>query len=155
MKKLKIIILCAMISFISYNLSPNTIICKDIPQQKVQTKVLAYNVGLRKANGRFRKFTTPEAGYNALVNDIEIKQSGRSHVMDSTVTLEEFIQLYVPSFENNTSKYINILRDSLQVPKHTPLTMIDKFSLAKYILMMENKKIFDLLFGEVKSQEEL
>lgn len=155
MKKLKTIILCIAILFVTYNLSPNTMICKAIPMVEEVQKPLIYNVGLRKANGAFRKFKTPEAGYNALVNDIEIKQSGRSKVIDSTATLEEFIKIYVPSFENHTMKYLRILVDSLQVPKCTPIIEINKHSLAKYILMLENKKVFNLLFGEAKLQEEL
>lgn len=155
MKKLKAIVLCVLILIISHNLNSSVIANKFIPQRHIVERALLYNVGLRHANGTFRKFKTPEAGYNALVNDIEIKQSGRSKVIDSTATLEEFIKIYVPSYENNTIKYLHILMDSLQVPKHTPIIEINKHSLAKYILMLENKKIFNILFGKAKLQEEL
>lgn len=137
--------------FISYNLSPNVTIASSIHTKKDDLK-LSYNVGLRKANGAFRKFTTPQAGYDALVNDIEIKQSGRSKVIDQSATLEEFISLYVPRIENNTVKYLHTIMDSLQVQKHTPIVEINKHSLAKFILMLENKKVFNLLF-KTKTEE--
>jgi len=146
MKKLKTIILCIAILFVTYNLSPNTMICKTIPIQEEGQKPDSYNVGLRKANGAFRKFKTPQAGYNALVHDIELKQTGKSRVIDSTSTIEEFILVYVPRHENNTIKYLHTIIDSLQIPKHTPIQEINKHSLAKYILMLENKKVFNLLF---------
>jgi len=146
MKKLKTIILCIAILLVTYNLSPNTMICKAIPAQEEGQKPEAYNVGLRKANGAFRKFKTPQAGYDALVNDIEIKQSGRSRVIDSDATLEKLIAIYTPSIENNTKKYLRVLTDSLNISKHTPIQEINKHSLAKFILMLENKKVFNLLF---------
>ena len=152
MKRLKTIILCIAILFVTYNLSPNTMICKAIPNMEEGQRPITYNVGLRKANGAFRKFKTPQAGYDALVHDIELKQNGKSRVMDSTATIEKFISIYAPRSENNTLKYLHTIIDSLQVPKHTPIQEVNKHSLAKFILMLENKKVFNLLF-KTKTEE--
>jgi len=147
MMKLKIACLSVILFFFSYNLSSNANVIKTIhPTTLVVSTKKTYNVGLRNTDGSFRKFKSPQAGYNALVRDIEIKQSGNSSVIDSSSTIKELVEIYAPKFENNTKKYLSVLVDSLNIFNHTKINTINKHLLAKFILMQENRKIYNLLF---------
>jgi hypothetical protein len=151
--KLKIACLSLFLFIFSYNLGSNTktnmlglIQNKTIIATTTKSSGKTINIGLRRPDGSFRKFKDPQSAFNALKRDIEIKQSGNSQVVDSNSTLKEFINIYVPQVENNTKKYLNILADSLNVHTHIEINKINPFLLAKFILMLENRKIYNVLF---------
>jgi len=117
-----------------------------VEKKKIYT--VGYNVGLRKKNGRFRIFKTVQDGFNALVNDIEKKQSGRSTVLDSTSTIEEFVYIYAPQKENDTEMYLKKVLSFLGVDKDQPINEIDSHSMAKIILKLESGRAYKKLFPE-------
>ena len=87
---------------------------------------------LRPINGKgYRRFNTLEDGYDALLNDLTIKQSGRSRYLSDTATIAEFTRVYAPCTQNNTNIYIKHLCDELQVTANTRLTEVDVRALAK------------------------
>lgn len=54
------------------------------------------------STGQFRVFNSPQEGYAALMNDLEIKKSGRSHTgLKPESTLVDFAKAYAPSSDNN------------------------------------------------------
>jgi len=79
----------------------------------------------------FAKFETPEAGYDALLKQIET-DAGRG------LTIREFISKYAPPTENDTETYIKQLVDSLGVPEDTLVSDIYPNDLADFIITKES-----------------
>jgi len=55
------------------------------------------------ATGNFRVFDTPEAGHQALVDDIKLKQSGQSSHIKPGASIEDFANVWAPPSDNNDS----------------------------------------------------
>lgn len=79
----------------------------------------------------FAKFETPEDGYVALQNQIELDK-GRGH------TVESFINKYAPPVENNTSAYTKSVAEKAGVSPKTPLKEVSTNLLAKEIARIES-----------------
>lgn len=98
--------------------------------------------------GSFRKFNSLTDGYKALLHDIECKQTGRSRYTDSTTTLNEFVHIYAPPFENNTIKYVRLVCNDLNIDKFTPISDISKVDLARAIIKIEDPVLYKQMFIE-------
>ena len=92
-------------------------------------------------------FRTNQEGFNALIHDIELKQSGRSKVLDSTSTIEEFVRVYTPKIENDTENYLRSVIEYLGIERDKPINEIDSHMMAKIILKLENVRTYKRLFG--------
>src|ERR1043166_3966581 len=84
------------------------------------------------ATGKFRQFTTPEEGYNALVADIEAKQTGKSSTgLKPESTLQQFFNVYAPSTDaNDPTHYAATVAARSGVDADTPIRKIDSKKLA-------------------------
>ena len=94
--------------------------------------------------GKFRTFKTPEEGYQALLDDIEIKQSGRSKTgIKADSSLADYIKVYAPESDNNdTETYIKNMVEFTGFPADTPISKIPKDVLGRAIVRQEsNTKI--------------
>jgi len=87
--------------------------------------------GATQGSGGFAKFSTPEAGMNALKNQIAI-DTKNGH------TLKSFINKYAPSSENNTSEYLSQAMKALGVSANMKLSNIDATKLLKFMAMKES-----------------
>lgn len=73
-------------------------------------------------NGGFAKFSTPDDGYIALMNDLHGKLTGATSTgLTPTSTLSEFASKYAPSSENDTDGYVLKLANQLKVSPDTKL----------------------------------
>lgn len=75
------------------------------------------------STGQFRTFQTPQEGYAALLNDLQIKQSGRSQTgLKPESTLADFARTYAPSSDkNNPAQYTANLANIMKVRPDTKL----------------------------------
>jgi hypothetical protein len=81
------------------------------------------------------KFETPEFGQAALENQVKLDQS-------RGFTVEQFVNKYAPSSENNTGLYIEQLTKALGVTATTSLDSIDTKSIAKFLAQKESNTVF-------------
>lgn len=91
--------------------------------------------GASQGAGGFAQFSSPQAGFQALVNQISLDTS-RGH------TLGSFIQKYAPSSENNTGQYISQVSSWLGIPPQTPLSQINPVALGKAMARKESSSTF-------------
>lgn len=77
--------------------------------------------------GTFRKFNSPQEGYAALLNDLEIKKSGKSRTgLAPTSTLADFSNVYAPaSDKNNPAQYTANLANHMKVRPDVQLKDLD------------------------------
>lgn len=123
----------------SFNQVGNTTASVSIPK----TSNLAYvnnnpgnlrfagQTGATQGQGGFAKFSSPQAGLQALQKQIQLDAT-RGH------TLASFINKYAPPTENNTSQYITQAIANLGVAKDTPISKIPVDKLAKFITLKES-----------------
>jgi hypothetical protein len=79
---------------------------------------------IRTASGQFAVYTTPQAGWQALENDIQAKISGNnSHGLGPNSTLQDFFNVYAPTGDgnNNPSSYAQAVAKQLGVTPTTKL----------------------------------
>jgi len=81
----------------------------------------------------FATFDTPDAGWQALYNQIDLDKT-------RDFTLEEFTNKYAPPSENDTTAYIKSLQKQLKVNKSTKITDINTKQLANAIAKQEGWK---------------
>lgn len=98
--------------------------------------------------GEFREFETLKEGYLALIKDIEIKQTGRSHFVDADTPLWDYIHVYAPTFENNSARYARLVANGLNVSLNTPINQINKHDLAKWIIKAEDRSLYKLMYND-------
>jgi hypothetical protein len=91
----------------------------------------ANQAGAKQGQGGFASFPTPQAGYQALVDQIALDTS-RGH------TLSSFINKFAPSSENNTRQYVQQIAATLGINPNTPLNKIDKNKLARAMALKES-----------------
>lgn len=91
--------------------------------------------GATQGQGGFAKFSSPQAGFNALVNQIGLDASRGA-------TLTSFIGKYAPSSENNTAQYIQQVSSWLGIDPNTPLSRIDRNTLAQAMARKESSSYF-------------
>lgn len=91
--------------------------------------------GAAPGSGGFARFSTPEAGIQALKNQIQLDAS-RGH------TLQSFLSKYAPPTENDTNLYISQVEQMTGKPRGTPIKNIDLNVLARAIAKKESSSTF-------------
>ena len=95
--------------------------------------------GASQGEGGFAKFESPQAGYQALVNDLTAKQSGKSRTgLTGNSTLKELMNVYAPPVENDTGAYVNELAKRLGISINKKIKDIDIMKLAMEIASIES-----------------
>lgn len=88
--------------------------------------------------GGFVKFSSPEEGYQALVNDLKIKQSGRSAHIKPGASLEELGNVWAPPSDNNVpGDWAKNVSRTLGLNTAHPFDRIPADQLAKAIQVAE------------------
>lgn len=82
-------------------------------------------------NGRFAKFDSANAGYMALVHQIQKDQ-------DAGMPLGAFIAKFAPAFENNTAQYIAQAAAAMGADPGIPLKHLPVGELAKFMMKKES-----------------
>jgi hypothetical protein len=97
--------------------------------------------------GKFRVFESIEAGYLALLRDLNLKISGKSVWTDFSTTINDFINIYAPGSENDVKAY------SRKFCKETGLHATDLLNrqsaelLARGIIKLENGDLYHQLYS--------
>lgn len=113
---------------------------QDIGNQKNQLAYKNNNPGNLRFAGQdgatlgasgFAKFETPEAGYQALLSQIQLDQT-------RNLTVAQFINKYAPPSENDTPKYIKDFTTSLGVPDTTNIKDLSTEDMADFIMQKES-----------------
>jgi hypothetical protein len=94
----------------------------------------AHQVGAAPGVGGFARFESPEAGYQALIDQIRL-DAGRGY------TLAQYITKYAPPSENDTALYIEQASHSLGIDPNTPLANVDLSRLAAFQARKESGTI--------------
>jgi alkylhydroperoxidase/carboxymuconolactone decarboxylase family protein YurZ len=106
--------------------------------------------GATQGQGGFAAFSTPEAGYQALISDIGYKMSGQStnpipdgphagQTLGPNATLEDMIRVYAPTADgNNPVSYAQTVATQLGVSPQTPLSKLQASDLAPLIAQHES-----------------
>lgn len=84
-----------------------------------------------KIVGYWAKFNTPEEGFRALIDQVQLDQS-------RGLTLEQFVNKYAPPTENNTNLYVQQMSSWLGVPPNMPIRDIDATQLAEAVAKKES-----------------
>lgn len=95
--------------------------------------------------GGFAKFDSPEAGYQALLNQIKLDQ-GRG------LTVADFVSKYAPPGENDTQTYIKQFTDSLGVPATTNIKDLSTQDMANFIMKKESGSTVQQTESDTESQ---
>jgi hypothetical protein len=90
--------------------------------------------GAMPGAGGFAQFSTPVAGYQALVDQVQLDAS-------RGVTLGQYITKYAPPSENDTALYIQQASQALGVDANTPLALIDPNRIAAFQVQKESGAI--------------
>jgi hypothetical protein len=96
--------------------------------------------GATSDNSGFAKFSSPQAGFQALVDDLNAKKDPYGR-LNSNSTLADLINVYAPPSENATSTYIKQIASWLGVSPETKIGKIDTIKLAKAIAKKESSTI--------------
>lgn len=105
------------------------------------------NLGIKNKNagnlkdpstGNFRVFSTPEAGHQALIDDIKIKQSGKSKHIKPGASLMTLANVWAPASDNNIPQnWANNVAKTIGVDTNTPFDKIPAEKLAQGIRVAE------------------
>lgn len=95
----------------------------------------AGQAGATMGEGGFARFSSPEAGYQAIKNQIELDKS-------RNMSLDAFITKYAPPTENDTASYIMDAHRALGLPLSSmSLARVDTNKLARFIAQKESSTI--------------
>lgn len=97
--------------------------------------------------GEFRVFNTLEAGYAALLHDLNLKITGRSVWTDSTTTINDFINIYAPGSENDVNTYIQIFCSETGLQATDLLNTQHTELIARGIIKVENADLYYQLYS--------
>lgn len=94
------------------------------------------------ASSGFRSFATPEEGRNALLNQLNLYQTGKTKTgVKPTSTLYEAMATYAPASDKNDPKgYADFVAKKLGVSPDTPIKDLDPKGWADAITIMEGNK---------------
>lgn len=99
---------------------------------------------IRGENGQFRSFPTPQAGRQALVNQLNLYRSGKTRRnLNAHSTLYDAMSVYAPTSDNNNPKhYAEFIAKKLGIDPNTEIKDVDVNKWADAITAMEgNTKI--------------
>lgn len=112
------------------------------------------NPGNLRVGGSWRKFNSPQEGFQALVDDITAKQTGRTSTgLGPHSTLSDFFGVYAPPSENDTKKYAQTVAEQLGVTVDTPIGGLNKIDLAKAIASFEDNKYWSSITRDTGTSE--
>jgi hypothetical protein len=109
--------------------------------------------GATQGTGGFAKFSSPEAGYQALINDLTSKMTGQSgltipdgtnagQTLSGSSTIEDLIRVYAPSSDNNDpTSYAQKIADTLGLTSDTQLSNVSPSDLASAMAQVESGTI--------------
>lgn len=81
----------------------------------------------------FARFSTPRDGVVALMNDIELKKTGKSSTgITGDTTIADYISKYAPKTENNTRQYVINMVNDLGVSPYDKIKDVPTQSLARF-----------------------
>jgi hypothetical protein len=87
--------------------------------------------GATQGQGGFARFASPEAGYQALLNQISLDAS-------RGLTVSQFVNKYAPPSENNTGQYISQFTAKLGCSSSTKLSTLDLGAVGEFMAMKES-----------------
>lgn len=85
-------------------------------------------------DGRFAKFPTPEAGYNALLRQMRMDQN-------RDLSVRDFVTKYAPPSENDTELYIKQLTEQLHTTEDTNIKKLNRDALAQFVAKKESSTV--------------
>lgn len=96
--------------------------------------------GAVKGDAGFAKFNSYDEGFQALINDIKAKQTGKTRTgLGPNSTIQDLMNVYSPASDsNNPVKLANTLSQGLGVPVNSPIGQLDTQQLAKLISINED-----------------
>ena len=100
-------------------------LCDENPRLARRNLRFAHQTGAIPGAGGFAQFGTPEAGYQALVNQVSLDASRGE-------TLGQYITKYAPPSENDTARYIAQASQALEVDENTPLASLNPDRVAAF-----------------------
>jgi len=94
------------------------------------------------STGQFKTYATPQEGYAALLNDLEIKKSGKSRTgLKSDQTLADFAKVYAPDTDNNNpAQYTANIANHMGVRPDAKISELDTGKWAEAIANAEGYK---------------
>lgn len=94
------------------------------------------------STGKFKNYSTPQQGRQALVNQLSLYQTGKTHNnVNGNSTLYEAMSKYAPaSDKNNPRHYAEFVANHVGVSPNTPIRNIDINKWADAISIMEGNK---------------
>lgn len=101
----------------------------------------------------FAQFNSMEEGFEALMIDLQAKQTGRSKTgLNERSTLQELISIYAPRADgNDPESYASSVARYLGVDVNTPIGEIPTQNLAREISRHEDQNAFAILIGQAQS----
>ena len=120
-------------SGLTIQISPGTIAARhNNPGNLVYAGQIGATRGEQREDGTsWAKFKSPEDGYEALKNQVQLDQSRGQ-------TIAEFVSKYAPPGENDTEKYIQDLTSKVNANRNTPLSDINASIIAKWLALFES-----------------
>lgn len=112
-------------------------------------------------NEGFQSFETPEAGLQAMANDLRLKINGQSQAMKGKFgpnyqpTLRNVISTWAPPGENDTQAYINAVSQKTGIPADKPLTEADIARIQPAMIEQEGGSAASEYFGGQESPSAL
>lgn len=97
--------------------------------------------------GQWQKFSTPQEGFQALMNDIQLKQTGKSRTgLNGNSTLAQFTSVYAPASDGNDPiGYANTIAKQLGISTNTPIGQIPTAQLAAAVAQHEDGRYWAAL----------
>jgi hypothetical protein len=96
----------------------------------------AHQTGATHGLGGFARFESPEAGHEALLNQVRL-DAGRGY------TLAQHITKYAPPSENETALYVEQACQSIGIDPNTPLANVDLHRLGGFQARKESGTIVE------------
>lgn len=93
--------------------------------------------------GQFKNYSTPTQGKQALVNQLNLYQTGKTHNnLNGNSTLYQAMSIYAPKGDgnNNPKQYAEFVANHLGVSPNTPIGQLDTNKWAEAISIMEGNK---------------
>lgn len=111
-----------------------------VPNNNPGNLRLAGQIGATQGKGGFARFSSPQAGFQALIGDLEAKKAPGGRLGPDS-TLQELVFVFAPPSENASQQYVNQVASRLGISPNTPINQIDTFELAKEIAKKESSTI--------------
>lgn len=119
-------------------------VISDAEARYEKFKSLAQPQGIyhSSTSGNFQSFATPQEGRNALLNQLNLYQTGQTkNPVHPNSTLLQAMQVYAPAADRNDPvHYAKFIADKIGVSINTPINQIDANKWADAITQMEGNK---------------